>query len=53
MKNNRIEDYKSEYLKIETPSEISETIIKGIERGKKEMNLHSNAKNRVLKICAS
>ena len=53
MKNNRIEDYKNEYLKIETPSEISETIIKGIERGKKEMNLHSNAKNRVLKICAS
>lgn len=52
MKTNRIEDYKDEYLKIETPSEISETIIKGIERGKKEMSFNSNKKSKVFKICA-
>lgn len=53
MKVNKMSDYKNEYLKIETPSELSNAIIEGIERGKKEMTQNNNVRNKVIKICAS
>ncbi len=53
MKVNKMSEYKNEYLEIETPSEISNAIMEGIERGKKEMTQNNNTRNKVLKACAS
>jgi len=46
-------DLKDEYLKIETPSENSKAIMKGIERGRQEMKTNNQSRNNVLKVCVS
>lgn len=53
MKTNKMSDYKNEYLEIETPSEISNAIMEGMKRGKKEMTQNNNTRSKVLKVCAS
>jgi len=53
MKANKMSEYKNEYLEIETPPEISNAIMTGIERGKKEMTQNNNSRSKVLKVCAS
>ena len=53
MKVNKMSEYKNEYLEIETPSEISNAIMEGMKRGKKEMTQKNNTRNKVLKACAS
>ncbi|MBI9012171.1 MAG: hypothetical protein JEZ08_08030 [Clostridiales bacterium] len=53
MKINKMSEYKNEYLEIETPPEISNAIMTGIERGKKKMTRNNNSRSKVLKVCAS
>jgi len=53
MKTNKMSEYKNEYLEIETPPEISNAIMTGIERGKKEMTKNNNSRSKFLKVCAS
>lgn len=53
MKNRVIEDTKRAYHSVETPPEIAEAILNGLERGRNEMTKINKNKNIVLKAIAS